>query len=460
LIGAAISFLLALVALQAAPKAWAQERAMPDSLPERPRVPTYEPGQPYLEKTLKNGVRIIVQENRAQYLVAGVVSARMGTRYEREEESGSGHVLLHTMLAGTSESSASDFHVRLRGNNAKLDGGVGADVGQFTVETDREHAQGAASLLADIVLHPSLPDSAFETARVKATEDASFAYESPLPAAYGVYLKAMFAGTPYERHLQGTVPAISQTRRSDLVALHKKLIVGGNLTVVFAGNLDGKKMLSHLEKVFAGAPAGSAPEPAGPEPKPLPANVEIAREMPWKAQAVVFGYPAPGYLDADYPAFAIIDSYLRSDDRSPITYWMQVREDAVSPGILFTLFPTQGSLAVYFGATSEKFGAARDTVVSVVQGLRTVPLDKGEWTVQLKRVQNGFMFKQSEPLIRARNVSRWVSQGLPTDYARTFEEQLLKLTPEDVRAAAERWFTHSCEVRLGPPLPAAGDHGP
>jgi len=85
------------------------------------------------------------------------------------------------------------------------------------------------------------------------------------------------------------------------------------------------------------------------------------------------------------------------------------------------------------------------------------PLDKGEWTVQLKRVQDGFFDKQGEPAVRARNVGRYAAQGLSMDYPRQFETALLKLTPEDVRAAAERWFTHSCQVILGPPLAPSGD---
>ncbi|HET7904807.1 MAG TPA: pitrilysin family protein [Candidatus Eisenbacteria bacterium] len=450
----ALPALLAALLLAPSARSFAQERVVPDSLPERPRVPAYDPGQPYVEKTLKNGVRLILQEQRSQYFVAGVVTARMGARYERDEEAGLGHLLVRTMLAGTTKSSASDFHVRLRGNSAKLDGAVGVDVGQLTVETDREHAQGAASLLADIVLNPSLPDTAFEAARVKVAGDAAFAYESPLPAAYGVFLNAMFAGTPYHKHPQGLVSAINQARRSDIVALHKKVFVGGNITVVFIGNLDAKKLLAHLEKAFAAAPAGAPPEPAGPEPTPLPADTVIVEERPWKAHAFVYGFPAPGYLDPDYPAFAMLDSYLRSEDRSPITYWMQVRDDAVSPGVLFTMFPTRGSLAVYFGSTPEKIAAARDTAIAVVNRLRTDVLDKGEWKVQLQRVQNGFLFKQNEPIFRARYVSRWVAQGLGVHYPRKFEEILLKLTADDLRAAAERWMTRSCEVRLGPPASA------
>ncbi|MEK7347247.1 MAG: insulinase family protein [Candidatus Eisenbacteria bacterium] len=449
--------ILSLVALSGASVAQGQDRAIPDSLPERPRIPIFEPGQPTLEKILKNGVRILVQEQRTVYTVAGVVSFRMGTRYETEEMSGLGNVLLQTMIAGTAKSSGSDYHVRLRGTNSKLEASVGADIGQIVIQTDREHASGAAALLSDIALYPSLPDSSFEAARVRATGDATFAAESPLPSAFGQFLGAMYAGTPYQRLPQGLVSAIAEARRSDLLSLHKRLAVGGNMTVVFVGNVDGKKLLAQLEKAFAAAAPGTALEPAGPEPTPLAADTLIVQERPWVAHAYVVGYPAPGYRDADFPAFAMIDSYLRSEDRSPITYWMDTREEAVSPGVVWTLFPVRGSMCVYFGATPDKFAAARDTAIAVLQRLRTEPLDKGEWTVQLKRVQDGYFSKQGEPAVRARNLGRYAAQGLSLDYPRQFETALLKLTPEDVRAAAERWFTYSCQVILGPPLAPSGD---
>jgi predicted Zn-dependent peptidase len=85
-----------------------------------------------------------------------------------------------------------------------------------------------------------------------------------------------------------------------------------------------------------------------------------------------------------------------------------------------------------------------------MRGLRTHPLDEGEWGVQIRRVQNGFFEDQSNPLVRARNLSRYETQGVGLDYPQRFETRLLQLKPEDVRAAAERWFTHSVEAMLVP----------
>lgn len=456
----ALAALLA-VAFFSAPLALAQERTLPENLPERPRVPIYDPGLPFQEKVLKNGVRIMVQEQRTVSNVAGVVAVRMGTRYEDEETSGLGALLLQTMIRGTSKSTPADFVVRVRGNSATFAVESGPDVGFITLATDREHAMGAAALLSDVVLYPALADTAFESARVAAGTNASYDAESPISVAYGEFIAAMYAGTPYTRPIHGLVLPISQARRSDMVSLHRKLFAGGNITIVFVGNLDARKVLAQLEKAFAPAAPGPALAPAGPEPSPLAADTVVVKERPWRANACVIGFPAPGYTDPDYPAFAMIHSFLEAEDRSPIVYWMANREDAVSPGVIYALLPKRSALAVYFGATSEKLTTARDTTLAVLQRLRTEPLEKGEWTVQLKRVQNGYFFKQEEPLRRAKMIARYVSQGLGADYPARFEAALLKLTPEDVRAAADRWLTHSCQVYVGPPPSAVvGDAKP
>lgn len=438
----------------------AQDRVVPDNLPERPRVPIWDPGQPFLDKTLKNGVRLMVQEQRTVASMAGVVAFRMGTRYEDEENSGLGNLLLQSMVKGTTKSTPSEFLVRMRGNNVGMAAEVGPDVGLITVTSDKEHSLAAAALLADVVLSPALADTSVESARVTAGSNAAYDTESPIPIAYGEYIAAMYAGTPYTRPIHGLVTPVSQARRSDMLALHRKIAAGSNVTVVFVGNLDGKKLMTQLEKAFATATPGPALVPTGPEPQPLAADIVVTKEKPWRANACVIGFPAPGYTDPDYPAFAMISSYLESEDRSPLLYWMAMREDAVSPGIVYPLLPARSSVAIYFGATSEKLPAARDTTLAVFQRLRREPLGPGEWTVQLKRVQNGYFFKQEEPLVRAKMISKYVAQGLSADYPRQFELALLKLTPEDVRAAADRWLTHSCQVYLGPSSVPASDAKP
>jgi predicted Zn-dependent peptidase len=421
------------------------------NIPAKPRVPIYDPGQPVDRKVLKNGVRILVQEQRTSERVGGVVALRMGTLYETEDESGLGQVLMKSMLAATGSRSPVQLQLELTGaDNAKIASGAGSDIGQVSIATSRERASKAVELLSDIVLHPAFPDTAFESAKALYLGKATDELESPLAASYALFLHTMYHGSAFERPAYGLVHSIAAARRSDVLSLYRKLFVGGNVTVAFVGNFDGKKIMAQLEKAFEALPEGAPPARVGGDAAAASADTLVQEERAILANAVTFGLPAPGYDDPDYPAFMVIDSYLRSGDRSPITYWLPERQIAASIGVLYPPYPKRSSVAVYYGATAPNLQAARDTVSSVMRGLKSHPLDEGEWGVQIRRVQNGFFEDQSNPLVRARNLSRYETQGVGLDYPQRFETRLLQLKPEDVRAAAERWFTHSVEAMLVP----------
>lgn len=441
--------LLALLALAGPSHVSAQERAIPDT-PAKPRVPIYDPGEPVQRKVLKNGVRLLVQEQRTSDRIAGVVGLKMGARYEKEDESGISQILMRSLTAGTRKYDPAQLQLELMAAEVALKSGAGSDMGQISLVTTRERVMKAIDVLAEITLHPTFPDTSFEGGRTYFLGRTSDNVEDAIGGTYAAFLRTMYRGSPFERPPYGRLHSISECRRGDMIALYKKFFVGGNITVCFVGNFDGKKVMAELEKAFADAPPGKPPEPAMGDPIPLTSDTLVTEDRPYVAQSLVYGYPAPGYDDPDYPAFMMIDSYIRSGDRSPITYWLPERRLATDVGVLYPPYPKRSSIAVYFGATPEKWKAARDTVAAVFHQLATYPMGPGDWTVHLRRVQNGFFNDQSNPVVRARDLSRYETQGLPLDFPKTFETRLLALKPEDVRDAAARWFTHACEVTLVP----------
>ena len=415
-----------------------------------PRVAIYEPGAPVQKKVLKNGVTILVQEQRTSERVGGAVAVRMGTLYESDEDAGRGQVLIKSIVAGTQEHAPTELALRLLAAEATLEAGAGPDLGQIAISTKREQVETAIDLLARVVLQPSFPDTAVAASRQRALTAAADENENPLKAAYSMYLASMYRGSPLARPVSGTVSGIADCRRKDLLALHKKYFVGGNMVVCFVGNFDGKKVMTRLEKAFATAPAGAALQPVPGDPLPLAADTTMSAERDLLSSVMTYGYAAPGYTDPDYPAFKIIESYLASRDRSPITFWMQQRGQSTLVGVIYAPYPKRSSIAVYLGAAPARLRAARDTVAAVMGRLKTVDLDEGEWAEQVKRVQNGTFANQNDPLVRARAMSQFEAAGAGYDFQRHFEEGLLKLNPENLRAAAGRWFTHSSEAAITP----------
>ncbi len=441
---------MALAALCLPGAASSQERVVPEMKP-RPRVPIYDPGAPVQKKVLKNGVTILVQEQRTSERVAGAVALRMGTLYESEDDAGRCQVLIRSILAGTQKNSPTELALRLLAADARMESGAGPDLGQITISTKREQVDQAIDLLAEVTLSPSFPDTAVDMTRQRSLTAAADQNENALRAAYSMFLATMYRGSPLARPIAGTVSGLAGCSRKDVMALYKKYFVGGNMVVCFVGNLDAKKAMSRLEKAFAVASGGAALVPVPGEPVPLAADTVVTADRDaLVAPVLTYGYPAPGYLDPDYPAFKIIESYLASTDRSPVALWMPRGGLATSVGVLYAPYPKRSSMAVYLAAPPARLSTARDTVSAVLGRLRTQPLDQGEWTEQLKRVQNGTFVNQNDPLVRARSMSQFEVAGAGYDYPRRFEESLLKLTPESVRDAAGRWFTHSSEATITP----------
>lgn len=426
-----------------------EERVIPpDALKPRPRVPIYDPGSPVQKKILKNGVTILVQEQRTSERVAGAVALRMGTLYESDEDAGRGQVLIKSITSGTETKSPAEVALRLLAADAVVESGANADLGQITISTKREQVDNAIDLLAEVTLHPSFPDTAVDATRQRALTAAADQNENPLRASYSMFLGAMYKGSPLSRPVAGTVQGIADCRRKDVQALYKRYFVGGNMVVCFVGNFDGKKVLSRLEKAFNAAPPGKALDPVPGDPAALAADTTLTSERDLFAPVMTYGFAAPGYQHPDYAAFKIVESYLASADRSPVALWMPQTGLAGSVGVLYAPYPKRSSMAVYLTTRPNKLAAARDTLTAVLGRLKTQPLDEGEWNEQLKRVQNGTFANQNDPLVRARSMSQFEASGSGYDWPKRFEASLLQLNAEAVRAAAERWFTHSVDAEI------------
>src|SRR2546425_4190440 len=203
---------LALLAPSPAP---AQDRVVPEMKP-RARVPIYDAGSPVQKKVLKNGVTILVQEQRTSERVAGAVALRMGTLYEADEDAGRCQVLIKSIVAGTQKKSPAELALRLLAADANIESGAGPDLGQITISTKREQVDQAVDLLAEVTLSPSFPDTAVDLTRQRALTAAADQNENALRASYSMFLAIMYRGSPLARPVAGTVSGLAGCSRKDV----------------------------------------------------------------------------------------------------------------------------------------------------------------------------------------------------------------------------------------------------
>ncbi len=177
-----------------------------------------------------------------------------------------------------------------------LAGGYGASVDkEMTVVSARVHRDNVGpfyELFVDAVLRPGFRQEDFDRIRsqmVSSIEnDLRYASDEELgkAALYGT----VFAGTPYEHLVDGTVASLNALTLDDVRAFFAEHYTRDNLVVALGGAYDDG-LLQRLQADLARLDEGVPPRVAAPEPAGIEGRHVVLVEKDGPSTAISFGYP-------------------------------------------------------------------------------------------------------------------------------------------------------------------------
>ena len=117
-------------------------------------------------------------------------------------------------------------------------------------------------LLADVVLHPTFPQTEIE--RVRSEREAALVQEKddPFSVATRVYSIALY-GPKYTYGYPdiGTAESLKSVKREELAAFWRQNYLPGDAALIVTGNMKLAELKPLLEKQFGQWKGGAAPEP-------------------------------------------------------------------------------------------------------------------------------------------------------------------------------------------------------
>jgi zinc protease len=223
--------------------------------------------------TFANGLRLIVQPTDISKTVG--VYGRIKNRPELEEPKGKEGVadVLDGLLSyGTTTLDRLAFQKAL--DDIAADESAGTS---FSLQVLTEYAERGVQLLADNLLHPALPDSAFKVVRRETAGELAGKLQSPSFLSHRALLKALYPkGDP--THRQATPETVSALSLEDVRAYHRKVFRPDLTTIVVIGDISPEKAVAMIRKYF-GEWRAVGPEPETDLP-PVPLNMTATVRVP------------------------------------------------------------------------------------------------------------------------------------------------------------------------------------
>ncbi len=399
--------------------------------------------QPVERTVLANGLTLIVKPERAAALASVQVWVRTGSIHEGEQlGAGLSHFLEHMLFKGTERRQGKEISATVQANGGYINAYTTFDRTVYYIDLPSERLEVAVDVLADAVLHSTLPGDEVEREKNVILREIAMTRDDPDNRLWDALFSTAFREHPYRQPIIGHRDVFAATDRGALAAYYQARYVPNNMVVVVAGDVDPAEVLRLVEKHFGGAPrrrlapvlVPGEPLQLGPRSLRRLEAVEVCRGT--------LSWPIPGLTDPTAPAFEILSLVLGGGESSLL--WQEIREkrrlvhtiDASSwnPG-------SSGLFCISFTCDAGRRAEAEEAILGLVSSLGR----PGRLGPKLARkayrqavVSEINTFKTMSGQASRLGVAEVVVGDL--DFGRTFFRRLARVTPAELARVARDYL--------------------
>ena len=395
---------------------------------------------------LPTGLRLLVREDPRLPLVSAVACFKAGLLAETPRDNGITKLFSKVVIKGTTTRTAD----QIAGQIEAVGGSIGADAGSnsvsILVDVTQPDLKLALDILSDVVTNAAMPEDAikrekeFQLAIIKDEDD------QPTMVARKLMRANLFPGHPYGLRASGTPESVAGLGRRDLLDFQKKYITGSNGVIAVFGDVKAPEVRDLVAEAFAKLPVGAPQLADPPQPKPVEKAITVV-ENTVKSQAILmFGFLGADLANPDHDALELI--HIASSDLGS-RFFIRIREKmgaayfvgaSQAPGLV------RGPFVFYAGTSPQQADAVVPELLDEIRKLAGNGLAPGELArAKEKMLGRQDIHNQSNDAF-AVTAALDELYGLGFDHYKKMKESVEKITLDDVKRVANKYFENKPAV--------------
>jgi zinc protease len=321
-----------------------------------------------LERTLDNGLRVIVQEDHTSPVVSVHIMYHVGSKHERPGRTGFAHLFEHLMFQG-SEHVVDDAHFKhVQDAGGTLNGSTWFDrTNYFETLPSNELALGLW-LESDRLgfFESAITQEKLDNQRDVVKNERRQSYENrPYGLAVETVLRLAYPeGHPYRHPTIGFMEDLDAASLDDVRGFFRTHYTPDNAVLVLIGDVEPDRAFESADRYFGEIPAGpGAPQVTAPAVPPgkeargvLEDNVQFPR--------VYMFHHAPALGQPDFEAADVL-GYMLSEGKSSRLYRKLVYEERIAQDVTAQVWPTE-DCGISFTVATARPGVDAETLEGVI----------------------------------------------------------------------------------------------
>jgi zinc protease len=226
--------LAALAFLPAVTGAQTLDRSKPPVLGPPPAVSL----PPIVTRELANGLKLMIVEHHELPVASFVLVSESGGTIDPAQKTGLANLTAAMLTEGTTSRSSLEIADQAAFLGIGLSASSDWDASTIRLQTPTAQLDSALALFADVVLHPSFPQSEFERVKKDRLTQLLQLKDRPTAIANQAYAAILYGSShPYGRQLIGTEASVQGLTTADLQGYYRTNFVPNNATLIIVGDV-------------------------------------------------------------------------------------------------------------------------------------------------------------------------------------------------------------------------------
>ncbi|MDT7541484.1 MAG: zinc protease [Acidobacteriota bacterium] len=244
-------FVLALSSVSALAQATQPAQvAAPRATPPPPAAPRSVQFPVPQERTLANGLRVVVITRSDTPLVAARLMIKTGGEADPAQLAGLADVTASLLTKGTATRKATEIAEAIEALGGSLNAGARWDSSSASIDVESSRLGAAMTILADVVRNPVFESEEIERLRQQYLDDLRVALGQPGAIARFVAARVVYGDAPYGHSLSGTLESLAQIKRDNIIQFHQTYYRPDNAVLVIGGDVTPAEAFRTAEKLF------------------------------------------------------------------------------------------------------------------------------------------------------------------------------------------------------------------
>ena len=394
-----------------------------------------------LERTLSNGLRVIVAKSTALPIMNVQLVLAGGAAGDPADRPGLAAMTAGLASQGAGDRSAPEIARTLEALGTNIGGGAGADSTTLFLSAPTASAEAAGAVFADVVQRPTFAEEEVARSRTQAVNALRVNLRQPGPLASLVLNRLAFGAAPYGAPSTGTPDSVAAMTRDQIAGFHDRWWRPDNAALIITGGMEPEEAFAFAERTLGGWERPSEPAPTvGDRAGTAPAPRIVVVDLPGAGQAAVTAaVRGPRRSDDGYYPLLVANAVMGSGQNGRL-----FQEIRAKRGLSYGANSSVGARidgGLLTAATQTKNESAAEVVALVLaefDRLAVEPVADAEVTNRETFITGGFSRALETTGGLGGVLADAVVYGLPLSEVETYPDRVAATTPETLTEAARR----------------------